>query len=44
VGRCRRLFTPKSAILAPLFRRSGIMIRALTVKEILDDEIAKKLA
>jgi len=26
------------------FRRSGIMIRALTVKEILDEEIAKKLA
>jgi len=26
------------------FRRSGIMIRALTVQEILDEEIAKKLA
>jgi hypothetical protein len=44
LGRCRRLFTPKSENLAPPFRRSGIMIRVLIGKEILDEEIAKKLA
>jgi hypothetical protein len=26
------------------FKRTGIMIRALTVKDILDEQIAKKLA
>jgi hypothetical protein len=38
---------PKSAIRnsrASLPRHSGIMIRALTVKDILDEQIAKKLA
>jgi len=41
-GKPKRL-SPLAEIDA-FFRRSGIMIRALTVKDILEEQIAKKLA